>query len=169
MIHIILEQQVSLASAEAALNKLQQLIGTITPEKIRAMPAAEMKACYFSRQKIIYAKHLAEAVLSGQLSLEGLETLPDNLVKEELKKVKGIGEWTVSVYLMMAFHRTDCFPLGDVALVSSLKRVKALSIDVTKEELTDIVDWWKPYRTVAAFLLWHAYLSKRKMAKRKTG
>jgi DNA-3-methyladenine glycosylase II len=164
LIHIILEQQVSLASAKAALNKLKEKIGAVTPQKILQLTDAELKACYFSRQKTVYARHLAEAIISKQLKLKQLHQLDDDAVRVELKKIKGIGDWTVDVYLMMVMQRTDLFPLGDIALVNSLKEVKQLAKHTTKEELLLHAETWKPYRTVAAFLLWHSYLCKRKRA-----
>lgn len=160
LIRIILEQQVSLASAKAAFEKLQAFTGCITPANISTLTDAELKACYFSRQKTIYARHLAEAVLSGQLNIIQLENEPDEVVRTVLKKIKGIGNWTVDVYLMMALHRADCFPLGDVALINSFKAVKELP-HTGKEEIGLLSNAWKPYRTIAAYLLWHAYLSKR--------
>lgn len=165
LIHIILEQQVSLASAKAALEKLRNRIGIISPAGLTALSPEEMKACYFSRQKITYARHLAESIVSKQLDLEKLETETDSIIRQELKKIKGIGDWTVDVYLMMALHRADCFPLGDVALVKSLKDVKNLPAETDRDELALISNAWKPYRTIAAFLLWHAYLSRRKTGK----
>ena len=161
LIHIILEQQVSLASAKAALNKLKEKIGTVTPHKILSLPDAELKACYFSRQKIIYARHLAQAIISKQLSLKKLALSSDDIVRAELKKIKGIGDWTVDVYLMMVLQRTDLFPLGDIALVKSMKEIKNLPKHTTKEELSLLAEKWKPCRTIAAFILWHSYLCKR--------
>ena len=162
LIHIILEQQVSLASAKAALNKLKEKIGTVTPKKVLSLTDEELKACYFSRQKTVYARQLAEAILNKQLNLKKLSFSPDDVIRTELKKIKGIGDWTVDVYLMMVLQRTDLFPLGDIALVNSLKEAKNLHKQITKEELLIIADKWKPYRTVAAFILWHSYLCKRK-------
>lgn len=161
LIHIILEQQVSLASAKAALNKLKERIGAVTPQKLLSLADAELKACYFSRQKIVYARHLAESILNKQLNLKKIALLPDEDVRTELKKIKGIGDWTVDVYLMMVLQRTDLFPLGDIALVNSLKEVKGLHKQTTKEELLLIAEKWKPHRTIAAYLLWHAYIKQR--------
>jgi len=163
LIHIILEQQVSLASAKAAFLKLESKIGHITPEKILQLSDEEMKACYFSRQKIKYARHLADAIVNGELNIEQLNNLPDHLVRTELKKVKGIGDWTVDVYLMMVLHRCDCFAGGDIALIKSIKEVKGLSPLTSKEEILSIIENWKPYRTIAAFILWHAYIKKRNL------
>lgn len=163
LIHIILEQQVSLASAKAAFLKLESKIGHIIPEKILQLSDEEMKACYFSRQKMRYARHLSETILNGDLNIDVLQTLPDDAIRTELKKVKGIGDWTVDVFLMMVLHRNDCFATGDIALMKSIKEVKGLSPLTSKEEILSIAENWKPYRTVGAFLLWHAYIKKRNL------
>ena len=162
LIHIILEQQVSLASAKAALNKLKEKIGTITPKKLLALTDAEIKACYFSRQKIIYARHLAESIVNGELSIKKIHLLPDDEIRNELKKIKGIGDWTVDVFLLMALQRTNIFPTGDLAMMNSLKKVKQLSPKITKEEIIVMAESWKPHRSIATMILWHSYLEERK-------
>jgi DNA-3-methyladenine glycosylase II len=164
LVHIILEQQVSLASALSALNQLKKKLGRITPEKILSLTDAEMKACYVSRQKTVYLRSLAEAVLKKELQLSKLSALSDDEVRRQLIQIKGIGAWTADVFLMMVLHRCDCFPLGDVALVNSMKKEKGLTQHLSQEALEKIAESWKPYRTVAAFMLWHAYLSRRKKA-----
>ena len=161
LILTILEQQVSLASAYAAFKKLKQRIGFVTADKILTLSDAELKACYFSRQKIVYAKALAAAVKNKELSLKKLSLADESSVRLELKKIKGIGDWTVDVYLMHALQRSDLFPLGDIALVKSLKEVKQLSQTITKSEMLEIAESWRPYRTIASMILWHAYIQKR--------
>ena len=161
LILTILEQQVSLASAYAAFKKLKQKIGYVTPAKMLSLSDEELRACYFSRQKIIYARELATAVLSKKLNLKKLSSAHEDEVRHELKKIKGIGDWTVDVYLMHALQRTDLFPLGDIALVNSLKEVKRLHPNITKEEMLLIAEPWRPYRTIASMILWHAYIQKR--------
>ncbi len=161
LINIILEQQVSLASAKAAFIKLQEKISHITPEKFLLLSDEELKACYFSRQKIIYARNLATAIVNNELSIDELNVLADDQIRQELKKIKGIGDWTADVYLMMSLNRCDCFPTGDIALIKSIKEVKRLPADTTKEVILEIAERWRPYRTIAAFLLWHAYIIKR--------
>jgi len=161
LIHIILEQQVSLASAKAAFLKLEARIGHITPEKVLLLTDEEMKACYFSRQKTIYARDLALAIVNGELSIEKLSLPEDEQLRTEMKKIKGIGDWTVDVFMMMALHRCDCFPTGDIALMKSIKEVKGLDMHTDKEAVLKIADTWRPYRTIAAFILWHAYIKKR--------
>ena len=126
LIHIILEQQVSLASARAALNKLNERIGNITPKKLLALSDEDLRACYFSRQKTVYARCLANAIVSGQIILKNFSDLDDAEIRRQLKTIKGIGDWTVDVYLLFALQRTDIFPLGDLAMVNALKEVKQL-------------------------------------------
>ncbi len=162
LVHIILEQQVSLASALSALNKLKERSPDFTPADILALTDEEMKACYCSRQKTSYIRGLAQALLSGQLSLPALKDMPDNEVRAKLVSLKGIGNWTADVYLMFVLQHADIFPIGDLAAVNALKRVKKLSISTTKTELEEIATQWRPNRTIATMLLWHFYLSAPK-------
>jgi DNA-3-methyladenine glycosylase II len=161
LILFILEQQVSLASAYAAFKKLKERTGFVTPDKILALSDVELRSCYFSRQKIIYARELANAVKSKQLQIKKLSSLTNNEVREQLIKIKGIGHWTVDVFLMHSLQRTDLFPLGDIALVNSLKEVKQLPKDISREKMLKIAEPWRPYRTIASMILWHAYIKKR--------
>ncbi|MGC2236914.1 MAG: hypothetical protein WA584_12185 [Pyrinomonadaceae bacterium] len=160
LIHIILEQQVSLASALSAFNKLKEKLGEITPEGVLALTDEELKAAYFSRQKIVYARELAKAILDGSLDLKSLENLSDAEVKHELKKIKGIGDWTSDIYLLMAMSRADVMPKGDLALHVAWKRLKNLEHAPGSEEFQVIAERWKPLRAAAARLLWHFYLSR---------
>ena len=159
LVHIILEQQVSLASALAALNKLRERLKEITPETFLTLTDEELKACYFSRQKTVYAKGLATELVEGRLDLDSLEVLPDDDVRARLITLKGIGNWTIDVYLMFVLQRTDIFPVGDLAAINALRRVKKLPKDLSKERLLEVVANWQPYRSVATMLLWHLYLS----------
>jgi DNA-3-methyladenine glycosylase II len=163
LIHIILEQQVSLASARAAFVKLKSHIGEITPRKILSLTDEELKQCYFSRQKTIYAKCLAQAFAEERIRAEQLTSSTDEELRKILTDIKGIGNWTVDVFLMMCLHSTDLFPFGDIALVNSLKHVKNLPAHTDKVYLESITEHWKPYRTVAAFMLWHAYICRKKI------
>lgn len=161
LIHIILEQQVSLASARAALNKLKEKLGTITAKKLLALTDAELKACYFSRQKTVYARCLAGAIVTKQISLKKLSLLDDEEIRQQLKKIKGIGDWTVDVYLLFALQRTNVFPLGDLAMVNALKELKKLPKETKQEEILKLSEVWKPYRSIATMMLWHYYIQKR--------
>lgn len=162
LIHIILEQQVSLASALSAFNKLKEKIGEITPESVLKLSDAEMKAAYFSRQKMDYARNLAEAILNKDLVLGDLSKLSDDEVREELMKIKGIGRWTSDIYLMMALLRPDVMPRGDLALHVAYKNLKGLDKRPGSDEFLELTEKWKPLRSVAARLLWHFYLESKK-------
>ena len=161
LILFILEQQVSLASAYAAFKKLKERIGYVTPSKILSLTDEELRSCYFSRQKIVYARELAKAVQSKQLRLNKFSNAHEDVIRLELKKIKGIGDWTVDVYLMHSLQRSDLFPLGDIALVNSLKETKQLHPKVTREDMLVIAEPWRPYRTIASMILWHSYIQKR--------
>ena len=163
LIHIILEQQVSLASALSAFNKLKEKIVEITPENVLKLTDEELKACYFSRQKTVYARELARAVADGSLDLRALENLSDAEVKAELKKIKGIGDWTADIYLLMALLRADVMPKGDLALHVAYKKLKRLEHAPHSDEFQQIAEHWKPFRAAAARLLWHFYLSHGRM------
>lgn len=161
LIHIILEQQVSLASAKAAFLKLQDSIGDITPENLLRLNDAEMKACYFSRQKTTYARDLANSILTKKINLDQLNDADEEKIRQHLKQVKGIGDWTVDIYLLFVLKRCDIFPLGDLAMVNALKVVKGLEGRTTKDELLAMTEHWRPYRSVATYLLWHYYIRKK--------
>lgn len=161
LIHIILEQQVSLASARAALNKLKERLGTITPEKLLALSDEELRACYFSRQKTIYARCLAQAIVLKKIDLKKLSKLDDAAIRQQLKTIKGIGDWTVDIYLLFALQRANIFPLGDLAMVNALKEVKGVKRDVKQEKLLALANSWTPHCSVATMLLWHYYIQKK--------
>ncbi len=164
LVHIILEQQVSLASALSALNKLKERLQELTPARLLLLTDEEMRACYVSRQKNSYLKYLAEAILSGHLNLEALQDMPDDEVRARLTALKGIGNWTADIYLIFVLQHPDVFPIGDLAAVNALKRVKNLPSDTTREQVLDVAAQWLPYRTIATMLLWHYYLSAPKKA-----
>ncbi|RHX83706.1 DNA-3-methyladenine glycosylase family protein [Leptospira stimsonii] len=169
LIHIVLEQQVSLASAKAALDKLKKKIGIVTAKKIVLLSDLELRECYFSRQKTVYAKELAKAVLEKQIVISQLKDLPEETIRTRLTAIKGIGNWTVDIYLLMALHRTDIFPIGDLALLQSLKKVKRLPPQTSQERIRKLSEKWEPYRSIATMLFWHSYLEERKRrSKEKT-
>ncbi len=161
LIQIILEQQVSLASAKAAFDKLYNAIAPVTPESFLQLNKIELKTIGFSRQKMLYSQLLAEAILDGQLDLEALSLLPDDEVRENLKQMKGIGDWTADIYLLMALRRVDIWPQGDLALLVAMQKMKQLPTRPSRNEFEEFGEKWKPYRAVAARFLWHFYLSDR--------
>lgn len=160
LVHIILEQQVSLASARAAYNKLMAAVNPLTPSNFLTLTDEQLKAIGFSRQKTSYGRELAQAIIAGSLDLLGLEALEDQEVKEQLMQVKGIGTWTADIYLLMAMGRPDIWPRGDLALEVAIQRLKGWERRPTPEETVDMSAAWRPWRAVAARLLWHYYLSE---------
>src|SRR4030095_5910811 len=107
-------------------------------------------------------RHLAETLINKKIKIRSLVKNNDDDVRSVLKQVKGIGDWTVDVYLMFAMQRADVFPTGDLAMMNSLKKVKNLPKTSSKENILEIAESWRPYRSVATYLLWHNYLEERK-------
>ena len=159
LIHIILEQQVSLASAQAAYDRLVAASGRLVPERFLALNDTELKTIGFSRQKAAYGRGLAQAILDGRLDLARLGTLDDAQAKVQLTEIKGIGSWTADIYLLMVLRRPDTWPSGDLALASAVQRLKRMRTAPTPMKLERIGRAWQPWRAVAARILWHYYLS----------
>jgi DNA-3-methyladenine glycosylase II len=122
---------------------------------------AELKTIGFSRQKTAYARHLSEAVAEKRVNLDGLHHLPDVDVKAELIKLKGVGEWTSDIYLLMAMLRPDVMPRGDIALHEAYRRLTEAEKRPGSDEFIKMAEKWRPFRSVAARLLWHYYLSEK--------
>jgi DNA-3-methyladenine glycosylase II len=159
LLQIILEQQVSLAAAKAVFNRLCGVVVPLTPENFLKLDDLQLKEIGFSRQKIVYGRALADAIATGQLDLTQLETMDEAMIRTELKRIKGIGDWTVDIYLLMALQRPDVFPKGDLALAIALQKLKGLEVRPTPQELEAIAESWRPWRAVAARILWHYYLN----------
>lgn len=159
LVQIILEQQVSLASARAAFEKLQTKLGRVTPERLLTLSDRELKEIGFSRQKSRYCRELAAAIGSGAFAIERLARLPDDQARADLMSQVGIGRWTADIYLLMALRRPDVWPSGDLALAKAVQSVKGLESVPDPEQLDSLSESWRPWRAVAARLLWHHYLS----------
>ena len=161
LLHIVLEQQVSLGSAQAAFDRLRAAADPLTPARFLELGDAELLAIGFSRQKARYGRALAAAVLAGELDLDGLGTLHDDEVHAALQAVPGIGPWTSTVYLLMVLLRPDLWPVGDIALAESIGQVKGLGRRPDQAEMARLGEAWRPWRSVAARLFWHDYLARR--------
>ena len=159
LLHIILEQQVSLASAKAAYDRLCAAVDPLTPAGVLALDDDELRRIGFSRQKTAYARTLAAALADGALDLDALPALADDAVFARLTALKGIGPWTANVYLLMALRRPDIWPTGDLALALGWQRVAALETRPSQQELAETAARWQPWRAVAARIVWHGYLS----------
>jgi DNA-3-methyladenine glycosylase II len=157
----VLEQQVSLASAQAAFDRLAVAADPLTPERFLAFSDAELLAIGFSRQKARYGRTLARAIAGGSLDLDRLPTLSDDDVYRELVAVPGIGPWTATIYLLMVLGRPDVWPVGDIALAQAVAEAKGLEARPGPLEMATLGEAWRPWRSVAARLFWHDYLSRR--------
>jgi DNA-3-methyladenine glycosylase II len=161
LLHIVLEQQVSLASARATFDRLIAATGPLTPARFLALTDADLLAVGFSRQKARYGRALAESIDSGALDLELLRRLDDEAVHRALQSVPGIGPWTSTIYLLMVLGRPDVWPVGDIALAASVGEVKGFGYRPDAIEMATIGEAWRPWRSVAARLFWHDYLGRR--------
>jgi DNA-3-methyladenine glycosylase II len=161
LLKIILEQQVSLASAQATYDKLITKLNVITPESFLILDDEELKNAGFSRQKTRYGRILAKSILDHSLDLTELGSLSDKEVENRLTSIIGIGKWTASIYLLMALGRPDIWPRGDLALNKALMKVRGLEKVPCNDVAEKIAECWRPYRSVAARILWHYYLNSR--------
>ncbi len=161
LVHLILEQQVSLASAKAAFDRLLEVTSPLTPEAFLGLDDAQLLAIGFSRQKARYGRALAEAVGSGALDLDALAAADDDEVDRRLTALPGIGPWTATIYRLMVLLRPDAWPAHDIALAQAIKEVRDLEVRPGPDQLMVIAEGWRPWRAVAARLLWHHYLSVR--------
>ena len=161
LVYIILEQQVSLASARAAFQRLLAAASPLTPTRFLKLSDRQLKQIGFSRQKALYTRLLAESLVKRHLDLDDLHDLSDDDARKFLIALKGIGTWTADIYLLSALRRPDIWPIGDLALAVAVQEVKRLRSRPSPERLEKLSQLWRPYRAVAARLFWHAYLSKR--------
>lgn len=155
---IIVEQQLSLASAAAIWGRLSGALDNFTPSALLSMTEEDMKSCGLSRPKIRYCRALAEDILSEKVRLDHLPNLEDEEVADHLMQVKGIGRWTAEIYLISCLSRPDIMPAGDVALQIAFQHLKKLEARPTPEELTDQSRHLSPRRTLAARILWRYYM-----------
>jgi DNA-3-methyladenine glycosylase II len=158
LVHIILEQQVSLRSAEAAMGRLVAAAGEISAAAIVAAGPERLIPAGLTRQKTRYLLGLSQGVLDGRLNLDALASADDQTARQQLLGFAGIGPWTADIYLLMALGRPDIWPVGDLALATAMRRAKRLAIVPRSDEQLGMAEMWRPVRAVAARILWHSYL-----------
>jgi DNA-3-methyladenine glycosylase II len=157
----ILGQQVSLESAQAAFAKLKNAIGSVHPEGFLSLEPASLKTIGFSRQKASYVTELARGIIAGEIVLDTLESMDNDLARRHLMERRGIGAWTADTYLLFSLRRADAWPSGDLALARAIKELRGLTTTPGSRRMDQIADHWKPWRAVAASILWHHYLCER--------
>jgi DNA-3-methyladenine glycosylase II len=161
LVHIILEQQVSLSSAKAMLVRLEAAIQPFTPERLIELGDGSLRSLGVTRQKSAYLVHLAGSIVSRELSFARLARMSDDDARMALTRIKGIGAWSADVYLLMAMRRADIWPAGDLALAVAMQELKRLPTRPAPVELERLAEQWRPYRAVAARMLWQYYLGRR--------
>ncbi len=163
LVMIILEQQVSLASAFAVYNRLKDQVGMITPDRVAHLTDQKFRSCGISRQKTSYLRGLAEKIKDRSLDLRLVNSLPTEEIRAELIKLKGIGDWTIDVYLMSCLHKLDIFPVGDLVLVKSLRQIGLISEKMPKERIIRRSNKFKPFRSILTILMWHYYINENNL------
>jgi len=165
LLRIVLEQQVSLVSARAMFARLKSNIAPFTPEAFIESGEAYLRSLGVTRQKAHYCVQVAQAFTNGHL--DKIVRMNDEEAHATLLQIKGIGPWTANIYLLMALRRPDIWPDGDVALATAVGRLRKMNPRPAFTELAQIAESWRPYRSVAARMLWQYYLAERK-EKRET-
>jgi DNA-3-methyladenine glycosylase II len=158
LVLLILEQQVSIDSAKATFLKIKKQVKTIIPKKMLVLSDEMYRTLGVSRQKASYIKGLSLAIINKEIDIESLANMTTGEVRASLIKLKGIGNWTIDVYLMFCLQAPDIIPLGDIAVVNTIKELLHIEDKVEMELYTAK---WKPHRSAATFLLWHYYLGRR--------
>jgi DNA-3-methyladenine glycosylase II len=161
IVFAILSQQVSLESAQATTAKLENVIGSINPEKFLSLDDNTLRAIGFSRQKASYVRGVAHEIMVGVFDLEDLESMDNDQARKILMQTRGIGAWTADTYLLFALRRPDAWPSGDLALAKAIQELKRLITIPSPEEIDRIAEHWRPWRAVAARIPWHHYLNER--------
>jgi DNA-3-methyladenine glycosylase II len=161
LLHIILEQQVSIDAAAAMHRRLSALCRPLAPDAFLALDDATLRACGFSRQKMGYARDLAAKVARGDLDFDRLAAADDEAAQSALIALRGIGRWSADIYLIFALGRPDIWPAGDLGLQVAVRECLGLDARPTEPELRSLGEGWRPWRTVAACLFWQSYLHAR--------
>src|SRR5829696_7006669 len=161
LVHIILEQQVSLKSAKSMLNRLQAAVQPFTPLRFIELGDTYLRSLGLTRQKSAYLLYLSTSIVDGELSFTKLARMSDDEARVILMRIKGIGSWSADVYLLMAMRRADIWPAGDLALAVAMKELKGLEQRPGPIELERWAEQWRPHRAVAARMLWQYYLGSR--------
>jgi len=161
LVHIILEQQVSVPSADAVFLRLRKALPAFNPDEFLKLNNHTLRQMGFSRQKSRYCRHLADLISQREFNLNDLRKMTDEQARSSLCTIPGIGPWTADIYLLTALGRPDIWPAGDLALAAAIRQVKRFKTRPSPEQLTAVADRWKPWRSAAACILWHYYVTSR--------
>jgi DNA-3-methyladenine glycosylase II len=161
LVKIILEQQVSLASAASMFARMKKNVVPFHPARMIELGEAHLKSLGLTRQKTGYCLHLAQSLTDNRLRLSRLSRMSDAEAKAALMEIKGLGAWSADVYLLMALRRPDIWPINDLAIAIAVTKLKQLPRRPNPAQLTEMAEAWRPFRSVAARMLWQYYLARR--------
>jgi DNA-3-methyladenine glycosylase II len=161
IVKVIAAQQVSTYAARAITGRLDAVANPMTPERFLELSDAELRAIGFSGQKITYGRAIAQAVLSGAFSFRRVARMDDEAAIAEMVKLKGIGRWSAEMYLLFSLRRPDLWPVDDLIVVQGFAQLKRLTKPLTGERLVKAAEHLRPWRSVAARLLWHYSAARR--------
>ena len=153
----IVSQQISTEAARAIRERVVALMGDVTPRALLKVKPQALREAGMSFRKIEYARGLAEAIVAGELDVDGMKKQTDAEVIEAITALRGFGVWSAEIYLMFSLRRRDVFPAGDLALRSSLGRLKGRKEKLTEKQARELVEHWAPWRSVGSLFLWHYY------------
>lgn len=166
LVRIVLEQQVSLSSADTAFRRLRIGAGRMSAARVLRLSLPQIRRLGITRQKAEFVRGIARATTGGGLRLRRVSGADDVTARTMLLQIRGIGPWTADIYLIMALRRPDVWPDGDLALVKSLKHLKRLRSVPRPAVIQRITAGWAPWRAVAARIVWHSYLAERRLGRR---
>lgn len=152
----IVGQQISVKAADSVWAKLEATLGKVEPGRLMALNDAELRECGLSRSKVNYLRHIAIAMQEKRLNPAGWQEMDDHAVIRELVAIKGVGRWTAEMFLIFHLHRPDVFPIADLGLIKAIEKIYGNGEKLEKEDILDIAEPWKPYRTVATWYLWRS-------------
>jgi DNA-3-methyladenine glycosylase II len=153
----IVSQQVSIAAASGIWRRLEAGLGEVSAERLLALDADALRSFGLSRQKALYARGLAQAVVSGDLDFDVLHKSSDEDAIAAITRLKGLGRWSAEIYLLFALQRTDIWPANDLALQEAMRVLKNLRARPDEKKLRKLGESWRPHRSAGALFLWHVY------------
>ena len=157
LVNLIIEQQLSIASARAIFNRLNNILDSFTPKNFLKLNEESLQKIGLSRQKVLYCITLANACCSGEMDFSAIKKMSNEDAIQYLTKLKGIGNWTAQCYLLGALGRRDAWPSSDLGLQIAIQRIKGLDKKPNVLTTEQIAEPWRPYRGVAALVLWSTY------------
>ena len=157
ILQLIIEQQLSVASANAIYKKLKGKMPNISPGSFLKLKKSDLKNCGLSKQKINYLTELAKKCEKKEINFRKIHKMDDENLVQEITKIKGIGPWTAQCYMLASLNRDDVWPVADLGLMEAVRRMKGLKKRPSEDDMEKISQIWRPYRSTVANVLWASY------------